>query len=162
MKFGKKIVTDGIVLYLDAANPKSYVSGSTTDSVISSSAFKINGEDHFFGDEAIAGQTARRIYAYRLVNSLEVKSISDCGTVTSATGKIILNNFVPTNSEGVTLYTPIKITVKPDSLDIAPKRDQLLSIAAAGVIITPDIDTIAVSGSTGSIGYTTTSRFRTQ
>ena len=139
-----------------------YVSGSTTDSVISSSAFKINGEDHFFGDEAIAGQTARRIYAYRLVNSLEVKSISDCGTVTSATGKIILNNFVPTNSEGVTLYTPIKITVKPDSLDIAPKRDQLLSIAAAGVIITPDIDTIAVSGSTGSIGYTTTSRFRTQ
>lgn len=29
MKFGKKIVTDGIVLYVDAANTKSYVSGST-------------------------------------------------------------------------------------------------------------------------------------
>jgi hypothetical protein len=27
---GPKIVTDGLVLYLDAANPKSYVSGSTT------------------------------------------------------------------------------------------------------------------------------------
>jgi len=30
MKFGRNIVTDGLVLYLDAANPKSYVSGSTT------------------------------------------------------------------------------------------------------------------------------------
>lgn len=28
--YGGKIVTDGLVLYLDAANPKSYVSGSTT------------------------------------------------------------------------------------------------------------------------------------
>lgn len=28
--FSPKIVTDGLVLYLDAANPKSYVSGSTT------------------------------------------------------------------------------------------------------------------------------------
>jgi hypothetical protein len=28
--YSPKIVTDGLVLYLDAANPKSYVSGSTT------------------------------------------------------------------------------------------------------------------------------------
>ena len=30
MKFGKSIVTDGLIFYLDAANTKSYVSGSTT------------------------------------------------------------------------------------------------------------------------------------
>ena len=29
-RYSPKIVTDGLVLYLDAANPKSYVSGSTT------------------------------------------------------------------------------------------------------------------------------------
>lgn len=138
-----------------------YVSGSATDSVISSSAFQINGVDNWFGDEAVSGQTTRRVYAYKIINSLEVKTISDCGTVNSATGQIILNNFVPTDSTGNTVYTDIKITVKPDSLDIAPKRDQLLNITAAGVLITPEIDTIAVSGSTGSIGYTTTSRFRT-
>ena len=28
--YSPKVVTDGLVLYLDAANPKSYVSGSTT------------------------------------------------------------------------------------------------------------------------------------
>jgi hypothetical protein len=138
-----------------------YVSGSSSDSVISSSAFLINGVDHFFGDEIVANQLARRVYAYRLVDEVEVKSIADCGTVTSSSGKIVLNNFVPTDSEGNTVYTEIKITVKPDSLDIAPKRDQLLSINAPGVIITPEIDTIAVSGSTGSIDYTTTTRFRT-
>ena len=138
-----------------------YVSGSSSDSVISSSAFQINGVDHFFGDEAVADQVARRVYAYKLVNSLEVKTIADCGTVTSSSGKIVLNNFVPTDATGNTVYTDIKITVKPDSLDIAPKRDQLLSINAAGVIVTPEIDTISVSGSTGSIDYTTTARFRT-
>ena len=29
-RYSPKIVTDGLVLYLDAANTKSYVSGSTT------------------------------------------------------------------------------------------------------------------------------------
>lgn len=137
-----------------------YVSGSTKDSVISSTAFKINGIDHYFGDEEVEGQTARRVYVYKLVNGVEVKAISDCGTVTTATGQVILNNFVPTNADGTFSNTDIKITIKPDSLDIAPKRDQLLNISAAGVLIYPEIDTIAVSGSTGSIEYTTTSRFR--
>jgi hypothetical protein len=137
-----------------------YVSGSTKDSVISSSAFKINGADHYFGDEEVEGQTARRVYVYKLVNGVEVKAISDCGTVTTATGQVVLNNFVPTNANGTFSNTDIKITIKPDSLDIAPKRDQLLNISAAGVLIYPEIDTIAVSGSTGSIDYTTTSRFR--
>ena len=137
-----------------------YVSGSTKDSVISSTAFKINGVDHYFGDEEVEGQTARRVYVYKLVNGVEVKAISDCGTVTTATGQVILNNFVPTNADGTFSNTNIKITIKPDSLDIAPKRDQLLNISAAGVLIYPEIDTIAVSGSTGSIEYTTTSRFR--
>tara|TARA_Y100000816_G_scaffold282136_1_gene257455 strand:- start:485 stop:1201 length:717 start_codon:yes stop_codon:yes gene_type:complete len=30
MKFGKSIVTDGLIFYIDAANKRSYVSGSTT------------------------------------------------------------------------------------------------------------------------------------
>jgi hypothetical protein len=35
--YSPKIVTDGLVLYLDAANSKSYVSGSTTWNDISRS-----------------------------------------------------------------------------------------------------------------------------
>lgn len=137
-----------------------YLSGSTTDSVISSSEFLRNGIVNYFGDEAVEGQTLRRVYAYKIVNSKEIKTINDCGTVNTGTGQIVLNNFVPTTSTGATSYTPIKITVKPNSLDIAPKRDQLLNISAPGVLIYPEVDTIAVSGSTGSIEYKTTSRFR--
>ena len=137
-----------------------YLSGSTTDSVISSSEFLRNGIVNYFGDEAVEGQTLRRGYAYKIVNSKEIKTINDCGTVNTGTGQIVLNNFVPTTSTGATSYTPIKITVKPNSLDIAPKRDQLLNISAPGVLIYPEVDTIAVSGSTGSIEYKTTSRFR--
>ena len=48
----------------------------------------------------------------------------------------------------------------PNSLDIAPKRNQLLSIINDKVIIKPQVDTIAVGGSSGSIDYTTTSRIK--
>ena len=41
----------------------------------------------------------------------------------------------------------------PNSLDLAPKRDQLLSIDQQRVTITPEVDTISVSGSSGSIRY---------
>ena len=134
-----------------------YVSGSATDSVISSSGFQISSaitDLHYFGDEAIDGSTERRVYLYKLVSGVETIVIPDCGTVNPTTGKVVLNSFATHGSP------TIKITVKPNSLDIAPKRDQLLSINSSGVTIQPEIDTISVSGSTGSIDYTTTSRFR--
>ena len=133
-----------------------YVSGSSIDSVITSSGFKIdaNSDLHYFGDEAVDGSVERQVYLFRIVNGVETKVLPDCGTVNPTTGVVILNQFAAHGSPS------IKISVKPNSLDIAPMRDQLLSITAAGVVITPEIDTIAVSGSTGSIEYTTTSRFR--
>ena len=45
---GPKLVTDGLVLYLDAANPKSYVSGSTTTrSLVGSVTGSIFGNPNF-------------------------------------------------------------------------------------------------------------------
>ena len=158
--FMHKSITGGVALADNNHNLKFtgsfYVSGSSTDSVISSSGFKIANDsvDHFFGDEAIEGKTERRVYLYKLTAGVETVVLSDCGTVNAGTGKIVLNNFASYGSP------TIKITVKPNSLDIAPKRDQLLSVSSAGVLIYPEIDTISVSGSTGSIDYATTSRFR--
>ena len=68
--------------------------------------------------------------------------------------KVTLNNFTPNNTN------VIRVTVTPNSLDLAPKRDQLISIDNTYVNITPEIDTIATAGSSGSINYTTTSRFK--
>ena len=131
-----------------------FQSGNSTAFLISSSAFKINNVDHFFGDEPITDSTKRNVIVYKVVNDVNTTVIKSAGEIDVDKGKITLNNFTPD------AVTPIKITVLPNSLDLGPKRDQLISIDNSFVVITPEIDTIAVAGSAGSIDYTTTSRFK--
>jgi len=131
-----------------------YQSGNSTAFILKSSAFKINTEDHFFGDEPISGSTNRKVIIYKVVNNINVTVVPDAGLIDVLKGTVILNNFRPDAT------TAIKITVLPNSLDLAPKRDQLISIDNNSVVITPEIDTIAVAGSAGSITYNTTSRFK--
>lgn len=128
--------------------------GSSEDYVISSTAFKINGVDHFFGDKPIDESTNRRVIAYRVVQGKNVTTINDCGIIDPARGVILLNNFE------IDADIDIRITVTPNSLDIAPKRDQLLNIDQTYVNIKPEIDTITVAGASGTIDYTTNPRLR--
>tara|TARA_B100000927_G_scaffold231727_1_gene191749 strand:- start:896 stop:2740 length:1845 start_codon:yes stop_codon:yes gene_type:complete len=128
--------------------------GSSTKFILSSTAFKINNEDCFFGDIPIEGSTNRKIIVFKVVSQQNITVINDAGLMDTEKGTLTLNNFRPDTTSA------IKITIVPDSLDIAPKRDQLLSIENDSVIITPEIDSIAVSGSSGSITYTTTSRIK--
>jgi hypothetical protein len=134
-----------------------YQSGQSTKFILTSSAFGLATDpntEHFFGDEPIAGSAERRVIVYKVVGGQNVTVISDAGTIYPTQGKIVLQSFRPNNT------TAIKITILPDSLDLAPKRDQLIAIDNNFVVITPEIDTIAVAGSSGSITYTTTSRFK--
>ena len=131
-----------------------YQSGNSTAFILTSSAFKINNVDHFFGDVPITGSTNRKVIVYKVVNNENITVISDAGLIDVIKGKISLNKFLPDTTAA------IKITVLPNSLDLAPKRDQLISIDNNEVVITPEIDTIAVGGSAGSISYNTTSRFK--
>jgi len=129
-------------------------SGNSLDYVIDSSPFKINGVDHFFGDKAIDESTDRRVIAYKIVEGKNVTTINDCGIIQPAEGIVILNNF------GIDSDTEIRVIVTPNSLDIAPKRDQLLDIKQAHVTIKPEVDTITVAGPSGTIDYTTNPRLR--
>jgi hypothetical protein len=131
-----------------------FQSGNSTAFLISSSAFLINNVEHFFGDELIAGSSKRRVIVFKIVNDVNTTVIANAGEIDVEKGIITLNNFTPD------AVTPIKIVVLPNSLDLGPKRDQLISIDNSFVVITPEIDTIAVAGSAGSIDYTTTSRFK--
>ena len=131
-----------------------FQSGNSSAFLISSSAFKINNVDHFFGDEPITDSTKRNVIVYKVVNDVNTTVIKSAGEMDVDKGTIILNNFTPDTTDN------IKITVLPNSLDLGPKRDQLISIDNSFVVITPEIDTIAVAGSAGSIDYTTTSRFK--
>src|SRR6056300_579749 len=131
-----------------------YQSGDSTTFILSSTAFKINNVDHFFGDVPISGSTNRTVIVYKVVNNANITEIADAGLIDVLKGTVTLNNFRPDTTDA------IKITILPNSLDLAPKRDQLISIDNNSVVITPEIDTIAVAGSAGSITYNTTSRFK--
>ena len=132
--------------------------GLSTKFLLSSSAFKLNGSDtsdHFFGDVPIDGTSlTRKVIVYKVVDGKNITVIADAGLININEGTIALNNFLPTTNAS------IRVSVIPDSLDIAPKREQLLDIDSTRVEITPEIDTIATAGSSGSISYSTTSRLK--
>jgi len=133
-----------------------FKSGSSANFIISSTMWKYGGEEVYFGDIPISGSTDRQVIVYKVINSENVTVINDAGLIDVTAGSIILNNFVPDDDSNNT----IRVTVTPDSLDLAPKRDQLIAIDPLRVQITPSVDTISVSGSSGTINYTTTSRLR--
>ena len=134
-----------------------FQSGQSTKFVLTSTAFGLASDpntNHYFGDLPIAGSTNRTVIVYKIVNQQNVVVINDAGLLEPSIGKLTLNNFTPNNTN------QIKITVLPNSLDLAPKRNQLIAIDNNFVTIVPDIDTIAVAGSSGSITYSTTPRFK--
>ena len=133
-----------------------YQSGDSTKHILSSTAFKVSGDtdDHYFGDVPITGSTKRTIIVYKIVSGSNVTVIPSAGEIDVEKGTITLNSFAPATN------ITIRISVVPNSLDLAPKRDQLLSIDQQRVTITPEVDTISVSGSAGSITYTTTPRIK--
>ena len=131
-----------------------FQAGESTEHVIKSTPFNINGIANYFGDVPIDGSTDRRVIAYRVVDGKNITTLNDVGKITPAAGLVRINNFI------IDADTEIKITVTPNSLDIAPKRDQLLNIDQTYVTITPEVDTIATGGASGTIDYTTNSRLR--
>jgi hypothetical protein len=133
-----------------------FQSGSSTAFILSSTAFRRKdapGVDHYFGDIPIADSTKRKVIVYKIVAGENVIVINDAGEIDVINGNVTLNNFTSETSS-------IRVTVIPNSLDLAPKRDQLIAIDATRVIITPEIDKISVAGASGTIGYTTPSRLR--
>lgn len=131
-----------------------FESGSEKEYIINSSAFKIGGVDHFFGDKPIAGSSNRTVIIYKVIGGENVTVNNNAGELNVSKGNVKLNSF------SLDQDTKIRISVIPNSLDIAPKRDQLLNIDQQFVTINAEIDTISTAGASGSIDYTTNSRLR--
>ena len=121
---------------------------------ISSTPFKFNGVDHFFGDTEIPNSNNRTVVIYKIVNNENIIINGNIGLIDAQSGIVTLNNFGPDDT------TPIRITLTPNSLDIAPKRNQIINIDSSKVNTTGSIDNIAYAGSSGAINYATTSRMR--
>ena len=131
-----------------------YQAGNSTDFILNSSAFLINNENHLFGDVPIDGSSERQVIIYKIVDDVNITTNPDVGRIDLDKGTLTLKGFA------IDSATTVRLTLTPNSLDIAPKRNQLLRIDPARVTVTPQVDTITTAGSSGSIEYVTNSRLR--
>ena len=121
--------------------------------VLSTNSFLVGGIEHYFRDFAVEGSYDRKIFMIKLVNGA-VEKVKEVGMLYASTGNITVSGFITDTT------TAIRFTVVPNSNDIAPKRNQLLSIDLQEVVVVGENDTIAVAGSSGAVVYTTTARHR--
>ena len=127
---------------------------TSAESVMSSTPFLLNGITHFFADTPIENSNNRQIIIYKVINEKRSIVNANAGTIYTTTGRVVINSFKPDTTD------TIRITFLPNSNDLAPKRNQLLEISMDNVLITGEVDTIAVSGSSGTVNYQTTPRHR--
>ncbi len=133
---------------------------SSSDSfVLSTNAFLVGGIEHYFRDFVVEGSYDRKIFMCKLVNGT-IEKAKEVGMLYAATGNITISGFIVDPPAGGGASPAIRFTVVPNSNDIAPKRNQLLSIDLQEVVVVGENDTIAVAGSSGAVIYTTTARHR--
>lgn len=150
----KEVVpSSSLTNYFDLQYSSPIYKSTGSESIITTTPFLIDGISHYLGDTPINGSNNRTVYMYKVVNNASIR-VMDVGFIYPTEGRVVVGGFIPDDT------TPIRITVLPNSNDLAPKRNQLLEIDLTAVTIVGDIDTIAVAGAAGSVGYTTPSRHR--
>ena len=137
-------------------------SGHASDmgGIVSSTGFKISNDnstnEHFLDDDG-----AGNIRVYYLSGTTRIYTSTSYGTVDYTTGEIILTSANITSISNVdgAASTRIRVTVVPDSNDVVPVRNQVLSIDTANSSFTGDVDEIESGSSQAGTGYTTTSSY---
>ena len=136
-------------------------SGHNTSSggILSSTGFKIDGNttDVFFLDDDGNGNIRR----YKMDGSVRSYANSTQGTINYSSGLVEVNSLNVSNIENVrgAASTVIEVTVKPNSNDIVPIRNQVLDIDVANSSVTVEADTLVGGSANAGIGYTTTSSY---
>ena len=128
------------------------------DSVLSSTGFKINGNnnDMFLDDDGMGN-----VRVYYLVSGIKTVHNATQGTIDYSTGEIIINSLSIASISDIRGATSkvVEITATPSSNDIVPVRDQILEIDIANSIINVSEDTFVGGSSEAGVGYTTTSSY---
>ena len=136
-------------------------SGHNTSSggILSSSGFKVDGDttNVWFLDDDGNGNVRR----YRMDGSVRSYANSTQGTINYSSGLVEVNSLNVSNIENIrgAASTVIEITVKPNSNDIVPIRNQVLDIDIANSSVTVEADTLVGGSANAGIGYTTTSSY---
>ena len=136
-------------------------SGHNTSSggILSSSGFKVEGDSTnvWFLDDDGNGNVRR----YRMDGSVRSYANSTQGSINYTTGLVEVNSLNVSNIENIrgAASTVIEVTVKPNSNDIVPIRNQVLDIDVANSSVTVEADTLVGGSANAGIGYTTTSSY---
>jgi hypothetical protein len=128
--------------------------------IISSTGFKINDDssenEHFLDDDGEGN-----LRAYYLSGSTRIYTDSTYGTVNYTTGEVILSAAHLTsisNVDGAT-STRVRVFAIPNSNDIVPVRNQILSIDTSNSTISGEVDAIVSGSSQAGTTYTTSSSY---
>jgi len=133
---------------------------SMSGGVLESSGFKVpNDNNIYFLDDDGSGNVRR----YYLVSGVRTYVNNTQGTINYATGQITINSLTVASVENIrgASSTVIELTVQPNSNDIIPVRDQILSIDTANSSITVVADTFVGGSADAGVGYTTASSYGT-
>lgn len=148
---------------LQFSGPILGIRSTANEPVLKSSGFTLAGVTQYIEDRVLtAGElnphaaegATHVLQLYRIVNNVKVVTNSDIGYINAETGEVVLLSLQIASIPD----SYISFTCKPASDDIAPKREQLLSIDMTKVTVTPIIDTIATGSSNAGVGYTTVNR----
>mgnify|MGYP003642516799 FL=1 len=129
--------------------------------ILASTGFFISGDttnEHFLDDN---GAGIVRLYYLQVGERVYVDSTA--GTIDYATGEVFIESiFITTISDvdGVA-STQVRLTVIPNSKDIAPVRNQLLKIDLTNTTVTGQVDTVAVGDGSAGGTYTTNTSYST-
>jgi hypothetical protein len=132
---------------------------SSQGGILESTGFKISGDTtnvYYLNDDGNGN-----IRRYRLVNGVKTYVNNSQGIINYSTGQITLSSLNITNVENIRnqTSTSIELTVKPNSNDIVPVRDQIVEIDIENSSIAVQPDTFVGGSADAGVGYTTTTSY---
>jgi len=130
--------------------------------ILSTTGFFISGDTtniHYLDDN---GDGIIRLYY--ILAGVKVYVDSTAGTINYTTGAVFLESLYITSVSDVdgATSTQVRITVIPNSKDIAPVRNQVLEIDLTNSTVIGEVDTVSVAGESSASGtYTTSTSYST-
>ena len=124
-----------------------------SQTVVESTGFYLSGNtnEQFIDDD---GNGNIRTF-YLLGGTTKTITNAEAGTVNYNTGVVVLTSFNITSATNVD--GTIDVTVKPDSNDVIPVRQQVIEIDTVATTVTAEVDDFATGSSTAGVGYSTSS-----
>ena len=153
----KRIITptlSAITKYTVSFNNMVYhPAASWAQTVVESTGFYLSGNtnEQFIDDD---GNGNVRTF-YLLGGTTKTITNAEAGTVNYNTGEVVLTSFNVTSTTNTD--STINVTVKPDSNDIIPVRQQVIEIDTVATTVTAEVDEFATGSATAGVGYSTSS-----